>query len=80
MSSVGKQPPGITGDRVPSLCGSGLSIGGNWELENLTPVTCCTICRKLAGSAVMKVVRVRLEARDLRLETLGEEETGMGLR
>nr|DAD20465.1 TPA_asm: hypothetical protein HUJ06_021928 [Nelumbo nucifera] len=38
------------------------------ELPNRTPVTCCTIWRKLAGSAVMKVVGDRFNAWDLRFE------------
>nr|DAD43036.1 TPA_asm: hypothetical protein HUJ06_001266 [Nelumbo nucifera] len=41
---------------------------GTGELPNRTPVTCCTIWRKLAGSAVMKVVGDRFDARDLRFE------------
>jgi hypothetical protein len=58
-------------NRLPSLCGSGFRIGttGTGELPNLTPVTCCTICRKFDGSAVMKVVWDRFEARDFRFET-----------
>ncbi|PPS10654.1 hypothetical protein GOBAR_AA09998 [Gossypium barbadense] len=36
---------------------------------NPIPVTCCTICLKLAGSAAIKVVRDFFEARGLRLET-----------
>lgn len=70
VSSVGKQPG--PGNRLQGLWGSGFRIGtsGACALPNLTPVTCCTICRKLAGSAVMKVVWDFLEARDFRFETL----------
>ncbi|GLT73194.1 hypothetical protein SLA2020_450680 [Shorea laevis] len=66
----GQQAPGPC-NRLPSLCSSGFRIGttGTGELPNLTPVTCCTICRKLDESAVMKVVWDRFVARDFRFET-----------
>jgi hypothetical protein len=69
VSRVGKHP--VPCNRVPGLCGSGFRIGttGTGEFPNLTPVTCCTICRKLDGSAVMKVVWDRFEARDFLFET-----------
>lgn len=63
-SSVGRH----TCIRLPSRCGSGFNTGeaGTCELPSRIPVTCCTICRKFDGSAVMKVVGERLEARDFR--------------
>jgi hypothetical protein len=74
---VGKQPPKL-GNLEPGLCGSGfiICVTGICELLNLTPVTCCTICLKFAGSAVMNVVWVRFDARDFRFETFPELETG----
>ncbi|GLT53498.1 hypothetical protein SLA2020_267640 [Shorea laevis] len=44
-------------NRLLSLCGSSFRIGttGTGELPNLTPVTCCTICRKWTGQP-LKVV------------------------
>lgn len=74
MSSVGRQPaPPENLARFPAgRCGSGFRTEGaiGAAAPNLTPVTCCTIWRKLAGSAVMKVVWERLEARDFLLEIL----------
>lgn len=72
VSSVGKHPAAwpTRDSLLPGLCGSGFNIGdtATWEFPNLTPVTCCTICRKFAGSAVMNVVWVRFDARDFRFE------------
>lgn len=68
---MGSPSPPHTAKGADGLCGSGLSTGGICicALPNLTPVTCCTIWRKLAGSAVIKVVWFLLDALDLRLET-----------
>ncbi|KAB2611646.1 hypothetical protein D8674_019678 [Pyrus ussuriensis x Pyrus communis] len=41
-------------------------------LPNLTPVTCCTICRKLLGSAVMKVVDYEVDVGDVSDESIRE--------
>ena len=72
MSSVGRHPapPENLAMFPAGRCGSGFRTAGatGAAAPNLTPVTCCTIWRKLAGSAVMKVVWERLEARDFRLE------------
>lgn len=79
VSRVGKHPaPGI---RPPGLWGSGFRIGtsGTCELLSLTPVTCCTMWRKLAASAAMKVVCDLFEARDFRLEILSPA-VGIALR
>ena len=78
VSRVGKQPS----NRFPGLLGSGFKIGftGSCELPNLTPVTCCTIWRKLAGSAVMKVVWDRFDARDFRLVIFPPAAPGIAVR
>lgn len=68
VSSVGKHAPPIPGNRPPGLWGSGFSTGAmaTCALPNRTPVTCCTICLKFAGSAVMNVVWVFFDARAFR--------------
>lgn len=81
VSRVGKHPP--PGNRWPGLWGSGFSIMGGivtCVLPNLTPVTCCTICRKLAGSAVINVVWDLFDARDFLFETLPPAVGGIVLR
>ncbi|KAF1886168.1 hypothetical protein Lal_00045398 [Lupinus albus] len=76
VSSVGRHPA-PNGNLTPpadppfSLFGSGFSTGAIFLIsdpEYPAPVTCCTICRKSAGSVVMNVVCDRFDARDFRFE------------
>lgn len=65
VSSVGKHPCPCITRLTPGRWGSGFNSTGDgtWP-ANLTPVTCCTICRKFAGSAVINVVVDLFDARD----------------
>ena len=75
MSSVGRHPtPAGNLARPEARCGSGFTTaaGASGAPPNRTPVTCWTIYRKLAGSAVMNVVCERFEARDFLLEIFPE--------
>lgn len=84
VSNVGKRyPPAWSRFTTPTgLCGSGLSTEpvGICPPANRIPVTCCTICRKFDGSAVMKVVGERFETRGLRFAIFPLGGDGFGFR
>lgn len=70
VSRVGKHPCPCRARLTLGRCGSGFNSTGAGTCKfppgNLTPVTCCTICRKFAGSAVINVVVVFFDALDFR--------------